>query len=204
MSATTQAQRATALRAAWFDPTASPFWFASTPEFDTQLRTQFGAWLDATLAAPETLQPPEDGAERLGLILLCDQLPRNLYRGSANAFALDALARTLCIDGIEAGQDLALGIDERAFFYLPLEHSESLLHQHACVGLLTAMRDQSKGVAREQAGHYLRHAHQHRDIIQRFGRFPHRNSALGRTASPEEAAFAADGSFGQSPGEDDG
>ena len=184
-------------------PGNSPFWFAASDDFDNTLRAEFGPWLHRVQATPAELPDAAlpaaqmDAITRLGLILLCDQLPRNLYRGSANAYSLDSFARALSIAGIEIGQDRYLSLDERAFFYLPLEHSESLLDQHACVGLFTALRDSSNGKERERAGNYLRHAHQHRDIIQRFGRFPHRNRVIGRASSDAEAAFASRGGFGQ-------
>ena len=95
--------------------------------------------------------------------------------------------------------DQSLTCDERCFFYLPFEHSESLVDQHTCVGLFSALRDATPNGFKHLTGSYLRHAQQHRDIIARFGRFPHRNAVLGRQSTPAEIAFLEHGSsFGQS------
>lgn len=183
----------------WFQPQQQAFWFASTTDFDQKLQVNFGQLLNR-LAEQHLValsEWPQTAVQRLGLILLCDQFTRNIFRGHAQAFALDAVALATAKLGVQLGEDTALSIDERCFLYLPFEHSENLLDQHTCVGLLTQLRDSAKGPDREKTGGYLRHAHQHRDIIQRFGRFPHRNNALQRTSSPAEAAFSEGGSFGQ-------
>lgn len=183
----------------WFQPQHQAYWFASTSDFDQTLQENFGQLLNR-LAEQDLValsEWPNTAVQRLGLILLCDQFTRNIFRGQARAFALDAVALATAKIGIQSGEDAALTVDERCFLYLPLEHSENLLDQHTCVGLLTQLRDRSQGPEREKAGGYLRHAHQHRDIIQRFGRFPHRNRVLQRTSSPEEAAFSQGGGFGQ-------
>lgn len=96
------------------------------------------------------------------------------------------------------GIDRALNFDQRAFFYMPFEHSENILDQHIAVGLFSQLRDESPGPRRELIGNNLRFAQQHRDIIARFGRFPHRNAVLERDSSPEELDFVAAGDgFGQ-------
>lgn len=139
-------------------------------------------------------------AGRLALILLTDQLPRNMHRGQAAAFAHDTRARALCIEGLALAHDRALGAFERLFFYLPLEHSESLADQRLCVALCERLeREAPEGMAAAFAG-FTRYARQHLEIIERFGRFPHRNRALGRPATAEEAdylASAAGATFGQ-------
>lgn len=197
-----QLQQATALAVElWFQPQNQAFWFASTAEFDAQLTRSFGKLLEE-LAEQSNNHPaislwPSNPEQRLGLILLCDQFPRNCYRGEASAYELDGLALATAKIGVMAGEDTKLNTDARCFFYLPFEHSENLVDQHTCVGLLTQLRDAATGKDRERAGNYLRHAHQHRDIIQRFGRFPHRNRVLERTSSIAEAEFANGGSFGQ-------
>jgi uncharacterized protein (DUF924 family) len=183
----------------WFQPEHQAHWFASTAEFDHELKAHFGQLLQLLTEqdAAAVSQWPNTAAQRLGLILLCDQFPRNIFRGQAQAYELDQIALATSKLGIQRGEDAPLGIDERSFFYLPFEHSESLLDQHTCVGLLTQLRDSADGKDRERAGGYLRYAHQHRDIIQRFGRFPHRNDVLHRTSSAAEAVFSQGGSFGQ-------
>jgi uncharacterized protein (DUF924 family) len=136
------------------------------------------------------------GRGRLALILLTDQFPRSIHRGQAEAFALDAEARNLCARGLELGQDRELGPFERVFFYLPLEHSESLEDQRRCVELFTELESSVPGTLRDAFAGFTRYAILHRDIVARFGRFPHRNSALGRTNTAEETAYLA----GNAPG----
>jgi uncharacterized protein (DUF924 family) len=172
-------------------------WFSGGTAFDEEIRAAFGGAPDDALngAIDHWLAEPRS---RLAFIIVCDQFPRNLYRGEQRAFATDALALAAAGRGIETRADLELSFDERAFFYLPFEHSESLLDQHTCVGLFSALRDGTPEGNRHHTGGYLRHAHQHRDIIARFGRFPHRNATLERNSTPEEAAFLVDSpAFGQ-------
>jgi uncharacterized protein (DUF924 family) len=160
-------------------------WFAGGAEFDRACESQcltlhfqaarreFEHWLDTA-----------DGA--LALVLLLDQIPRNVFRGSAHSYATDPLARHYTTRALEAGFDHQVDPALRIFFYMPFEHSEQLEDQDRAV-LLTATLD---------AG-YARYAHAHHDVITRFGRFPHRNRALGRTNTPEEQAYLdAGGGFG--------
>ena len=172
-------------------------WFSGGAAFDEEIRAAFGSAPDDALngAIDHWLAEPQS---RLAFILVCDQFPRNLYRGEPRAFATDALALAAAARGVETRADLELNFDERAFFYMPFEHSESLLDQHTCVGLFSALRDGTPERNRHLTGGYLPHAHQHRDIVARFGRFPHRNAALERNSTPEEAAFLVDSPrFGQ-------
>jgi len=125
----------------------------------------------------------------LALILLTDQFPRNIYRESARAFAFDAKALAWCLGGIISGLHIGLRPIERVFFYLPLEHAESLEYQELSVGLF---RDLLATVQLDQKyvfENFLDFAVRHRDIIARFGRFPQRNKIIGRPSTPEEAAF---------------
>lgn len=153
-------------------------WFAKDAAFDAVLRERF---LDAHFAAArrehEALLDDADGA--LALILLLDQVPRNVFRDSGHAFATDPLARAYAHRAIAAGHDLAVDPALRVFFYLPFEHSEDIRDQDHCVALCEAMGD----------ANYLKYAGAHRDVIRRFGRFPHRNRALGRENTPEEQAW---------------
>ena len=126
-------------------------------------------------------------------------MPRNIYRGNAQAYAWDTTALQAAREGVSQQADRELGWDERSFFYMPFEHAENLLDQHLAVGLYSLMRDESPRELRNQTGNSLRYAQQHRDIILRFGRFPHRNVVLGRKSSADEATFVAGGDgFGQS------
>ncbi|MEM1433985.1 MAG: DUF924 family protein [Pseudomonadota bacterium] len=190
------AELARALHVFWFgqleaDGTAPPErarrWFQPDPTFDQDC-DRFGDDLAALpgsidrawFASPEHL---------LAGILLRDQIPRNLYREDPQAFGWDAEARQLCFFAIDQGADRALGLDERAFCYMPLMHSERLRDQYLAVGLFTTLRDTAAAPLRQQAGNYLRHAQQHRDTILEFGRFPYRNLALGRTSTDAEQAW---------------
>ena len=172
-------------------------WFASDLAFDADCQ-QFAQLLSQ--AADGHLDHWIHQARgRLALVVLCDQIPRNIFRGAAQAYQFDDLALKTARQGILQESDLELQWDERAFFYMPFEHSESLLDQHTAVGLFAKLRDDVPNHLNNTFGNTLRFAHKHRDIIIRFGRFPHRNEVLSRTSTEEEAEFltAAD-HFGQS------
>jgi uncharacterized protein (DUF924 family) len=161
-------------------------WFVRDAAFDAQCRTRF---LDAHFAASRReLDPWMAGADgALALVLLLDQIPRNVFRGSAHSYATDALARHHAAAAIDAGFDRAVDPVLRIFLYMPFEHSEDIADQQRAVALTTALGD---------AG-YSRYAILHHDVIARFGRFPHRNAALGRSNTPEEQAWLdAGGGFG--------
>ncbi len=159
-------------------------WFAKSTAFDDIVRERF----EATHHRAARLELMDwagavDGA--LALILLLDQFPRNLYRGSGHAFATDSLARSIAAVAVDAGFDQRVDTGLRDFFYLPFEHSEDPADQALSVRLFEASGDEDA----------LQWAIIHRDIIDRFGRFPHRNAALGRATTPEEARFLAEGGF---------
>jgi uncharacterized protein (DUF924 family) len=161
-------------------------WFGGGAAFDHACRERL---LDAPQAAArrECDHWVEDAEGALALLLLLDQIPRNIYRGSGHAFATDPLARRHAAAAIAAGHDQAFEPALRAFFYLPFEHSEDIADQEHSLALFTALGD----------GNYLAYAQAHRDAIARFGRFPHRNAALGRDSTAEEQAWlAAGGGFG--------
>lgn len=163
-------------------------WYKKNAAFDEALRLRFepvhhaaarGEYDDWVYSA--------EGA--LALALLLDQIPRNIYRGSAHAFATDPKARAMVRAAILAGHDRATEPALRQFFYMPLEHSEDLADQDEAVRLFTELREETHD------GESLKWAELHRDIIVRFGRFPHRNTALGRSTTPQEQAFLDDGGF---------
>lgn len=159
-------------------------WFAKDDAFDADLRTHFeAAHLAAARGALADWEESADGA--VALLLLTDQIPRNIYRGSAHAFATDAMAREVCLRALARGFDQAFEPALRCFFYLPLEHSERIEDQDRSVALFETLGD----------GEYLKYAIVHRDIIARFGRFPHRNAVLGRITTAEEKAFLDEGGF---------
>ena len=160
-------------------------WFAGGDEFDRACESRF---LDVHFAAArrelEHWMDNADGA--LGLLLLLDQIPRNVFRGGAHSYATDPLARHYATRALKAGFDQRVDPALRIFFYMPFEHSEDLADQERAV-VLVAPLDPG----------YARYAHAHRDVIARFGRFPHRNRALGRENTPEEQAYLdAGGGFG--------
>lgn len=180
------------------DPAHREKWFSGGPAFDDDCRSRFSSL--AARATDGDLDHWLTGARScLAFILLTDQIPRNIHRGTAMAFATDGPALNAARIGVEAGFDRSLSFDERCFFYLPFEHSESLIDQHTCVGLFTQLRDESPDGFRHHTGNYLKFAHQHRDIIARFHRFPHRNGVLDRTSTAAELEYLKAGStFGQS------
>ena len=163
-------------------------WFTKSDEFDAAMRTKFGA-LQEKASAGERDHWAKSAKGALALLLLLDQFSRNLFRGDARAFAQDAHARAIADAALDSGYDaeIAETLDPRlrSFFYLPFMHSEDVADQDRCVALYEAMGDEES----------LKYAHIHRDIIVRFGRFPHRNPALGRDTTAEEQAFLDAGGF---------
>lgn len=174
----------------WFSDRARPRWFEKDPAFDDEIRRRFGAVQDAAVAG--RLADWEDAADpALALVLVLDQFSRNIFRGQARAFSGDARARAVADRAIARGFDMAQPFDRRRFFYLPFEHSESLADQHRAVALFRALLESAPEAWREEAEVQLDYAQQHLVIIERFGRFPHRNQALGRQTTEAEASFLA-------------
>ncbi|MFM5614925.1 DUF924 family protein [Aeromonas veronii] len=167
----------------------APLWWGKSSETDALLASRFGELAEA--AAKGSLAHWADTPSgRLALILLLDQLPRNIHRGTPAAFAQDPLARDLCLKGLSIGADKSLSPLERVFFYLPLEHAESREQQVRSVSLFEALAAEQAGTpAQATFAGFADFARRHQVIIERFGRFPHRNDILGRTSTPEEAAF---------------
>ncbi|RPH45819.1 MAG: DUF924 domain-containing protein [Burkholderiales bacterium] len=163
---------------------AREVWFRKDLAFDDTIRTRFGAVVDEAAAGGLAGWDGSDTGA-LALLVVCDQFPRNLFRGEARAFALDPRALATARALVAAGRDRALAPLERVFVYLPFEHSESIDDQREAVRLLGLLRDDP------QAGSYHEWAVKHFEVVQRFGRFPHRNEALGRASTPEEIAFLA-------------
>ncbi|WP_421247545.1 DUF924 family protein [Aeromonas jandaei] len=167
----------------------APLWWGKSSETDALLARRFGAQAEA--AANGELDDWADvPSGKLALILLLDQLPRNIHRGTPTAFARDPLAREQCLKGLSLGMDRQLSPLERVFFYLPLEHAESREQQARSVALFEELAaEQAHSPANETFAGFADFARRHQVIIERFGRFPHRNVTLGRTSTPEEAAF---------------
>ena len=153
-------------------------WFGGDAAFDAQCRERLlPPHLLAARRELDGWQATPEGA--LALLLLLDQIPRNVFRGSAHAFATDPLARAFAARAVAAGHDQAFEPALRAFFYLPFEHSEDPADQARSLALFEALGD----------ANYLRYARDHRDVIARFGRFPHRNAVLGRDTTADEQAW---------------
>jgi uncharacterized protein (DUF924 family) len=158
-------------------------WFKKDAGFDAELRTRFlGAYEAAAAGQLDGWEATPEGT--LALLLLLDQFPRNMFRNDARAFAADPQARAVAARALTRGFDAAMG-DMRAFFFLPFEHSEDMADQELAMRLFKAAGDADG----------LKWAELHADIIRRFGRFPHRNTVLGRATTPEEQSFLDEGGF---------
>jgi uncharacterized protein (DUF924 family) len=159
-------------------------WFKKDDAFDDEIRRRFLATHEA--AAAGQLSSWEQNAQgALALLILLDQFPRNMFRGSARAFATDPMARAIAAGALVRGFDAEAPEGMRNFFFLPFEHSEDIADQQRSVALNKAAGDADG----------LKWAEIHADIIRRFGRFPHRNAVLGRATTPEEQAFLDGGGF---------
>ena len=170
----------------WIGEVGADGWFAGGEALDAEIRERFAeVW---AAAHDDGLEHWVDGAApTLAYLVLCDQMPRNMHRGSALAFATDARALAAARRAIAEGWDMGVPEPERLLFYMPFDHSENPADQARSVRLMA-----------ERLGdpEMLLHARAHQAIITRFGRFPYRNAALGRDNTPEEAAFLAEGGYG--------
>jgi uncharacterized protein (DUF924 family) len=172
----------------WCSERCRPLWFEKNEAFDDELRQQFASWIEP--AAEGKLAHWEETPETaLALVLLLDQFPRNIHRGSPRAYRCDPAARQVAARSIARGHDKGTPLDRRFFFYLPYEHSEDLADQQRSLALFRAWADAHDGEARAQAMDQLRYVARHEEIIRRFGRFPHRNAILGRVSTPDEIEF---------------
>lgn len=163
-------------------------WFAKDPAFDRQIRVRFGAE-HANVRAGRRDDWLESDRGWVAQVIVLDQFSRNLYRDGARMFEADERGLGLARASIEAGRDLRCPTDHRAFLYLPLMHSESLADQLECVHRFEAQLAGLVGAARVRIEGNLRFARMHRDVVARFGRFPHRNALLGRRSTREEEEF---------------
>lgn len=171
----------------WLDETGAEGWYKASDALDAEIRDRFlDDWKGARDGSFGLWLTHSSGA--LAYVILLDQFPRNMFRSGPEAFSTDPIA--LAAAKMAIGRDWDLGIDPpaRQFFYLPLMHSENLSDQDRCVRLM-------KTRLADQPGNLL-HARAHREVIRRFGRFPHRNDALGRTTTRTEAQFLDEGGYG--------
>ena len=174
-------------------------WFGDDGAFDHEIETEFGE--DVELASTGQLDHwAEESRGRLALILLLDQFRRNIYRNTAKAFEMDKVALKLCVQGAMEKKDQGLTHIQRAFFYMPLQHAESAKVQAKGCELFNRLAEVVSPTLRETFGTIAQFAELHRDIIDQFGRFPHRNALLGRDNTPEENEYLSGDApdFGQS------
>jgi len=171
----------------------STFWFggdgpAAGAARDAEIRARLEPMLEQA-ARGEFASWAASPRRRLALIILFDQVPRNAYRGTAAAFAFDREALSLAVEGLQLAADAALDPIERLFFYLPLEHAESLEAQDAAIAAFGRLVTEAPADLRDYCEYTAGYARKHRDLIVKFGRFPHRNAALGRESTAEEKAW---------------
>ena len=167
----------------WFNRVGEQRWWQHDPALDRACASRYGQlWKEKQEQSAETFLERADDA--LAAVILFDQLPRNMFRGEAHAFATDALAREVARGAIAHGYDIQIGGAGRLFFYMPFQHSEALEDQELSLTLFEGAADAKS----------LDFARQHHQIIKRFGRFPHRNEALGRETRPEEQESVREGS----------
>ena len=177
------------IRRFWIDEVGPEGWYNATEELDATIQERFGEiWERA--AAGEYLDWACDPLRVLSLLILLDQFPRNMFRGSARAFATDRKALCVAKKAIERGYDLLEAEPERQFLYLPLMHSESLTDQERCVRLMKTRMPLAGPDS-------LIHAKVHREVIRNFGRFPYRNEALHRDATMKEQAYLNSGGYSE-------
>lgn len=171
----------------WFEDIEHSCWFKKDPEFDRQLEDRFGELLKLakTGALDDWCNSPQSC---LALVVVLDQFSRNINREKPASFEADAQALQLCLNGIEEGLDLELTLEQRSFFYLPLRHAEDLKMQK--LGLVKTRELNTAGYGTDK------YALNHLALIERFGRFPHRNSCLGRRNTDKEELYLADGKAG--------
>lgn len=181
----------------WFHSAVEPeprfeLWFKKRDETDRFIRERFEP-LVKTLASGHAYDWAAQGPKQtLAAIIALDQFPRNIYRGAPQSFATDRLALSLASNMMVMGADHRLSLIERWFVYMPLEHAEDRTTQRASVAAFTELRDAASPEQKPLFADALDYALKHADVIERFGRFPHRNDILGRKSTPEEAAWLAE------------
>ena len=177
----------------WFGPADDPghgqprsTWFVKNPAFDAEIQRRFGALIEQALVGgiDDWLTQPLDALPALARLIVLDQFTRNVFRGTARAFAGDAAALHTARALVATGADRSLTSVQRLFVYLPFEHAEDVSHQRTALQLMQQLAHDDPARA-----DLVEWAQRHHDVVARFGRFPHRNAALGRASTPEEAAY---------------
>jgi len=163
-------------------------WFGKTPENDQVVSDRFSTTL-AAASAGKLDHWAGSPRGRLALVIVLDQFPHHIFRDQPQAFATDPQALALSLAALTASEDLQLTPIERVFLYLPLEHAESPEMQARSVSLYAALANDASADERALFEGFLDYAHKHRDVVERFGRFPHRNAILGRPSTPAEREF---------------
>ena len=166
-------------------------WFSSSDQMDAEIRERFGERVRAAVRGElDSWRSTPRGT--VALVLLLDQFTRNVFRGTAEAFSADAAALEAARSLIDSGRDEELPWVYRAFLHLPFEHSEDVEDQRRCVELCRAAAQEAPAEWRELMAGYIQWAEDHLAVVERFGRFPHRNQVLGRSSTPEEVEYLKD------------
>lgn len=163
-------------------------WWKKNPDVDNEIRRRFEPMLESEIKG-ELASWGNSARGQLARILLLDQFPRNMYRGTARAFAYDERARRLARETLEPGMDRMLRPVERVFVYLPFEHSEDAQDQATSIRLFEALLEEVPATLKQPFQNFLDFAKKHKEIVDGFKRFPHRNAMLGRASTPEELEF---------------
>lgn len=164
-------------------------WFQKSAATDAEIKARFGESLKALSQGLADDWAARGARERLAAIIVLDQFSRNIFRGEPGSFSQDALAHRLAQNGLATGEDMSLSEAERIFFYLPFEHAETLTDQDRSVALFEALVADARPAFKPLCESTLEYAHKHREVIVRFGRFPHRNAILGRDNTPAEIDY---------------
>ena len=172
----------------WFDAASEAVWFDNDNAFDARIRGRFGDTLEAA-ARGQLDHWTATPAGWLALLIVLDQFSRNIHRGDVRAWAADAQAQAIALAGLARGDDLRLPGSMRLFAYLPLEHAEDRSLQRRSVDLFEQLLVQCPSTEQDRYEDFLVYARRHCEVIDRFGRFPHRNAALGRTSTAEEREY---------------
>ena len=165
----------------WFGELQRSDWFGKDARLDDRISSRFRETYEHLTRRPPA-ELASDAETALAAILVLDQFPRNMFRGTPQAFATDALARQVADSAITNGLDGAIDRSRRIFLYLPFEHSETAADQQRAIELISELGDDE----------FTRYAEAHAEVVRRFGRFPHRNAVLGRTSSMDEKAYLAE------------
>jgi uncharacterized protein (DUF924 family) len=166
----------------------SSYWFEKNPAFDLEIKTRFEREIDAAMEG-QLEDWKRDAKGRLAFIILLDQFSRNIYRGTPRMFSQDAVALEVTLEGIRIGADRLLHPIQRTFFYLPFVHSEDLKMQEKALEIYSQLLKEADEKFKKALSEKYQYAARHQEIIRRFGRFPHRNTILGRPSTADEIEF---------------